>query len=86
MRLGLTSGKFIRTVSSRILLLVLLLQTGHDIQLSFLAFTGSCTLFSYSHLKNLTAIPVQIAVTATIITIGNPIFSIGKSRKIDFIS
>lgn len=41
---------------------------------------------AYSHLKNLTAIPVQITVTATITTTGNHTFSISKPRKVDFIS
>ena len=51
LHLGQNSGKFTRTVSSRILTLVLLLQKGHNIQLSFLAFTGNCTLLVLFPLK-----------------------------------
>ena len=83
---GKKSGKFTRIVSSRILTLVLFLQTGHIIQLSFLVALGNSILVSYSHLKNLIEIPVQIAVTAIITMIGNKAFSIGNPRKVDFIN
>lgn len=41
---------------------------------------------AYSHLKNLTATPVQITVTAAITVMGIHAFSVGKPRKVDFIS
>ena len=40
----------------------------------------------YSHLKNLTAIPVQTIATADITTTGSHQFSAGKPRNADFIS
>lgn len=40
----------------------------------------------YSHLKNLTAIPVQTTETADITTTGSHQFSAGKPRNADFIS
>ena len=51
LHLGQNSGKFTRTVSSRILTLVLLLQMGHNIQLSFLAFMDNFTLLALFPLK-----------------------------------
>lgn len=40
----------------------------------------------YSHLKNLTAIPVQTIATVDIIMTGSHLFSSGKPRNADFIS